>query len=104
MAAPPGGTRPHRGSTSTAARRRAPHFGGGTFGTSLHGLFEQDGFRAAFLGAVADRRGKVFTASGVSFSAARQDQFDRLADLLSDHVDLDALDRLIACGSPGGTR
>lgn len=70
------------------------------FGTSLHGLFERDAFRTAFLGAVAERRGKTFTAAGVSFSTARQDQFDRLADLLEDHVDLDALARLIAEGDP----
>jgi len=70
------------------------------FGTSLHGLFERDAFRAAFLGVVAERRGKAFTAAGVSFSAARQDQFDRLADLLEDNVDLNALGRLIAEGDP----
>jgi adenosylcobyric acid synthase len=79
-------------------------FGGGTFGTSLHGLFEQDSFRAAFLDAVAERRGKTFTASGVSFPAARQAQFDRLADLLEDHVDVETLGRLITEGSPGRAR
>jgi adenosylcobyric acid synthase len=75
---------------------------GGVFGTSLHGVFEEDGFRAAFLAAVAERRGKAFRASGVSFAAARRDQFDRLADLLEGHVDLDVLDRLIASGDPLG--
>jgi adenosylcobyric acid synthase len=72
----------------------------GALGTSLHGLFEQDTFRAAFLGAVAGRRGKAFRASATSFAAARRDQFDRLADLLEEHVDLGALDRLIAEGDP----
>ncbi|MDQ2729532.1 MAG: cobyric acid synthase [Actinomycetota bacterium] len=74
----------------------------GVFGTSLHGLFERDAFRAAFLGAVAGRRGKSFTADGVSFAGARQAQFDRLADLLEEHADLDALARLIAEGDPSG--
>ncbi|MDQ6783735.1 MAG: cobyric acid synthase [Actinomycetota bacterium] len=76
----------------------------GTLGTSLHGLFEADAFRVRFLGAVADGRGKTFTVAGVSFAAARHAQFDRLADLVEDHVDQGALGRLIAGGAPEGTR
>ena len=55
-------------------------------GTTLHGLFEDDGFRAAFLG---------LTPSGVSFAAAREAQLDRLADMLEAHLDLTAIDNLI---------
>ncbi|MGH9277764.1 MAG: cobyric acid synthase [Acidimicrobiales bacterium] len=55
-------------------------------GTTLHGLFEEDGFRAAFLGRAP---------SGVSFRASREAQFDRLADALESHLDLDAVERLI---------
>ena len=68
---------------------------GRVLGTSLHGLFESDGFRAAFLAEVARRRGKPFAGSGVSFRAAREAQFDRLADLCEAHLDLPALERLI---------
>ncbi|HZQ78464.1 MAG TPA: cobyric acid synthase [Acidimicrobiia bacterium] len=81
------------GATSTGAG------GGGeraVFGTSLHGLFEADGFRAAFLEAVAARRGKAFAASGLSFAAAREAQFDRLADLVETHLDFAAVEALIA--------
>ncbi|HVW33345.1 MAG TPA: cobyric acid synthase, partial [Acidimicrobiia bacterium] len=69
---------------------------GAVLGTSLHGLFETDGFRAAFLERVAARRGRAFRPSGLSFAAARQAQFDRLADLVEAHLDLAALLRLIA--------
>ncbi len=55
-------------------------------GTTLHGLFEDDGFRAAFLG---------IEPSGVSFAAAREAQLDRLADMLEAHLDLTAIDNLI---------
>jgi adenosylcobyric acid synthase len=55
-------------------------------GTTLHGIFEDDGFRSAFLG---------IEPSGVSFAAAREAQFDRLADLLEAHLDLAAIDSLI---------
>lgn len=67
-------------------------------GTNLHGLFECDAFRAAFLTAVARRRGKTFVPAGVSFEGARLAQFDRLADLLEAHLDLDALERIISQG------
>jgi adenosylcobyric acid synthase len=69
-------------------------------GTTLHGLFEADGFRAAFLTELGRRRGKTFVPAGVSFPAARRAQFDRLADLLEAHLDLAALDALLKEGAP----
>ncbi len=73
---------------------------GAVAGTSVHGLFEGDGFRAAFLTEVGRRRGKAFVPAGVSFPAAREAQIDRLADLLEAHVDLDRLFALIERGAP----
>jgi len=64
-------------------------------GTSLHGLFENDRFRTAYLAEVAPRRGRTFAASGVSFPAAREAQIDRLADALEESLDLMALDLMI---------
>jgi adenosylcobyric acid synthase len=69
--------------------------GGAVMGTTLHGLFEEDGFRAAFLADVARRRGKQLPPSGVSFAAAREAQIDRLADLLESHLDLAAVEALV---------
>ncbi len=74
--------------------------GGRIAGTSLHGLFEGDDFRTAFLGAVARRAGRDWVASGVSFAAARQTRFDRLATALEEHLDQAALQRLIAQAGP----
>ena len=50
---------------------------------------------AAFLTEVGRRAGKTFVPAGVSFAAARDAQFERLADLLEAHLDLAALDELI---------
>lgn len=80
------------GAVDTAARR--------VLATTLHGLFEADGFRAAFLVEVARRRGKNFVPAGVSFAAARLTQFDRVADALEAHVDLTRLSALIATAPP----
>jgi adenosylcobyric acid synthase len=55
------------------------------WGTSLHGLFESDEFRAAFLGIEAS----------VSFAAERERQLDAVADLLEAHLDLAAVERLL---------
>jgi adenosylcobyric acid synthase len=71
---------------------------GRVLGTSLHGLFEEDGFRAALLQQVSDR----FRPSGVSFAAAREAQIDRLADALEAHVDLAALESILRAGAGTG--
>ena len=60
-------------------------------GPPLHGLFEDDGFRTAFLG---------IAPSGVSFAAAREAQLDRLADTLEAHLDLAAVEALVKEGTP----
>jgi len=62
--------------------------GGRTYGTSVHGLFEDDAFRERFL---ADVGGADYVPAGASFEGARQAQLDRLADLLERHADVDRL-------------
>jgi adenosylcobyric acid synthase len=69
------------------------------FGTTLHGLFEGDAFRARFLAAVAARRAKEWAPSGISFAAARAAQYDRVADACEAHLDVDALLRIVAEGA-----
>ena len=80
---------------------------GRVFGTTLHGLFEADAFRRAFLESVAAHGGKRFVAADVSFAAIRESRFERLADLLEAHLDLEALLAVVAEGAPAsksGTR
>jgi adenosylcobyric acid synthase len=69
-------------------------------GTTVHGLFEADAFRAAFLCEVGRRAGKTFIPAGVSFAAARTAQFDRLADAVEANLDIDRLLGLISSASP----
>jgi adenosylcobyric acid synthase len=69
-------------------------------GTTLHGLFESDAFRSVFLTEVGRRAGRTYVPAGVSFAAARRAQFDRLADAIEAHVDLDRLAALIASATP----
>ncbi|MFI0507160.1 cobyric acid synthase [Streptomyces albogriseolus] len=76
---------------------------GATWGTHWHGALESDGFRRAFLRTVAERAGRRFVpAPDTSFAALREQQLDRLGDLIEQHADTDALWRLIESGAPRG--
>jgi adenosylcobyric acid synthase len=71
---------------------------GRILGTNLHGLFDNDAFRAAFLLTVAARAGRPWVPVGTDFAAAREDRFNRLADMLEEHLDLSAIERFIDSG------
>jgi adenosylcobyric acid synthase len=69
-------------------------------GTTLHGVFEDDGFRSALLLRAARRTGKHWVPGEVGFATARQSRLDAIADLLEEHLDMAHLDRIIAKGAP----
>jgi adenosylcobyric acid synthase len=86
---------------------------GAVAGTSWHGLLENDGFRRALLADVAARTGRAFTAftgssgftgpsGGVRFADVRQRRLDALGDLVANHLDTDAVWRLVEDGPPAG--
>ncbi len=72
------------GSTSAGAVR----------GTMVHGSLEDDGTRARFL---ADALG---VTSQASFPEARERRLDLLAELVEEHLDVDALVDLATHGAP----
>ena len=70
----------------------------GVFGTYLHGLFENDGFRRGFVARVRQRAGMSLPGPESDGSRERpRDPIDRAAQLVCTHVDLEAL------GLPPGT-
>jgi adenosylcobyric acid synthase len=76
---------------------------GAVWGTHWHGSLESDGFRRAFLREVAAQAGRRFVpAPDTSFGALREEQLDRLGDLIEEHADTGALMRLIEDGAPAG--
>jgi len=77
---------------------------GNVFGTHWHGTFASDEFRRRFLAEtarLAGRRG-FRVADDTSFAAVRDRTLDLLGDLVEEHLDTDALWRLIAQGAPDG--
>ncbi len=77
---------------------------GATLGTSWHGLLEGDELRRAFLTWVAEARGRRWIPGSASFASVRERHLDRLGDLVEEHLDTDALSRLIEHGAPTGLR
>jgi len=76
---------------------------GAVSGTLWHGIFENDPFRRSYLSEVARTAGRDFVpAAGTCFGAARQAQFDTLADAIAGSLDTGALLRLIEHGPTGG--
>jgi adenosylcobyric acid synthase len=76
---------------------------GSVQGTLWHGILENDEFRRAYLTEIAHLAGRDFTpAPDTSFAAARQAQFDTLADAVAQHLDTEALLRLIEHGPTPG--
>ncbi|MGU3294299.1 cobyric acid synthase [Williamsia sp. M5A3_1d] len=75
---------------------------GAVWGTHWHGLLANGVVRRALLGEVADRVGKpgFVVAPDTDVDAARMAQIDRIADLITDHVDLAAIDSLLTAGVP----
>jgi adenosylcobyric acid synthase len=76
---------------------------GAVWGTTWHGALENNGFRRAFLADVARTAGRDFTpAPDTDFAALREAQLDALGDLVENHLDTGALERLIESGAPPG--
>jgi adenosylcobyric acid synthase len=73
---------------------------GRVVGTTLHGLFENDGVRVGVLRWAAGRAGKRWSPGGIGFAARRLARLDRMADALEAHLDLDRLCGLIAEAGP----
>jgi adenosylcobyric acid synthase len=76
---------------------------GAVWGTHWHGSLESDEFRRRFLAEVARAAGRRFVpAPDTAFAALREEQLDRLGDLIEEHADTDALLRLLESGAPSG--
>ena len=74
---------------------------GSVFGTMWHGSLEHDAFRGEWLAAAATDAGRDGGRFGqVGFAAAREARLDRLADLVEQHLDMDAVLHLVTEGAP----
>lgn len=75
---------------------------GAVYGTHWHGLLDNDELRRTWLTEVAAAAGRTgfVVADDVDVTARRDAQLDLMADLLADHVDVNALLDLLEYGPP----
>ena len=77
----------------------------GVVGTTLHGVFEDDGLRGGLVRWAAEHAGLDGVDAGrVGFAATRQARLDTIADTLEASLDMDRLVEMISGASPGRAR
>jgi adenosylcobyric acid synthase len=82
----------HRSGSEVAVLDGAVSADGRVFGSYLHGIFDNHGFRAAWLNQIRMKKG----LSTLSADCTSADPFDLLAEHLELHLDLERLFRI--CG------
>jgi adenosylcobyric acid synthase len=89
----------HGGEPFLDGARRGP-----VWGTLWHGALENDAFRRAWLAQVAAQAGRDDWAPrpDTSFTGLRTARLDLLADAVEEHLDTEALLRLVDRGAPDG--
>lgn len=73
------------------------------YGTYVHGLFDKGETASALVGALAERKGVVLEKEVCDdYRVYKEKQYDRLADILSEHLDMENIYGLL--GEAGGAR
>lgn len=62
---------------------------GNCWGTYLHGIFENNGFRRGLLNHIRGKKGLAALRTGVDYGALKEQAIDALADLVQKHLDID---------------
>lgn len=70
--------------------------------TTLHGIFDSDEFRTAWLVEMASRSGRTVTPSCVGFADRLDRQAERLADWVDDALSHESIDAIAAAAVPAG--
>ncbi len=76
---------------------------GRVWGTYVHGIFDNDGFRRSWLDMLRADRGLLPLESGYRHRETRETAFDRLAEHVRAHVDMEAIYAMIGIRKGGGT-
>ena len=70
---------------------------GKVWGTYIHGIFDNDGFRRRFLNSIKGKRGLPSSevTNGFEYDAFKEEQYDKLADLIRSSLDVKYITGLI---------
>lgn len=68
----------------------------GIIGTYLHGIFDEDDFRGAFVHMLCDRAGIEYEPDRIiSLEEYREQQYDKLADILRESLDIGSIYKML---------
>lgn len=65
------------------------------WGTYVHGIFHNDGFRRSWLNAIRAAKGLRREAETFSVQALKEREFDRVAETVRQHVRMDEIYKLL---------
>ena len=68
---------------------------GNVFGTYVHGIFDNDGFRRQFLNAVRKKKNLPPLPATRNLRAERQQNYDRLARIVRESLNMDLLEKIL---------
>jgi adenosylcobyric acid synthase len=68
---------------------------GSCWGTYIHGIFDNDGFRRDLINNLRVKRGLSHLDPCCSYSAVKERAIDGLAEMLKSHIDMDAVKRMV---------
>lgn len=69
---------------------------GTVFGTYLHGIFDEGPFARCLLNAIREKKGLPALESGItSFEAFKQGEYDKLAKVVRENLDMDAIYKIL---------
>ncbi len=68
---------------------------GNCWGTYIHGVFDNDGFRRDLVNNLRAKRGLPLLDPFCSYSAVKERAIDSLAEMVKSHVDMDAVKRMV---------
>ena len=68
---------------------------GTVFGSYLHGLFDSDGLVSAVVSALFEKKGIDPEAAAFDLAAYKENQYDHLADLIRQSLDMEKIYRIL---------
>jgi adenosylcobyric acid synthase len=71
---------------------------GNVYGTYIHGIFDGDGAARAIVKALSGGNGSEYAADEISVKRHKENQYDALANILRDSLDMDAVYRILEEG------
>jgi len=65
------------------------------FGTYIHGIFDNDGIVDAIIGRIKEKKGLKYTKKTKSYEEYKNEQYDLIADTLSENLDMEYIKEII---------